>query len=169
MEDQLANRVFDLIKNGIHSSRDFAINENLSLVTYNFRKETRHRFHPWVDGKECIGGFLISNRQEELWFVFVDWYENANFYLIIFNAERQKVLAEFHKTESIDSDVKIKWKYNPTKRDGRNEERKELFTGQYGSTNVRIDLPKDKAKLDDFLNDVFFVIDCRYNSDNLIP
>ena len=101
--------------------------------------------------------------------MFVDWYENANFYLIIFDAEHRKVLAEFHKTERIDSDVKIKWKYNPTKRDGRNEERKELFTGQYGSRNVRIALPNDKTNLDDFLNDVFYVIDCRYNSDNLIP
>lgn len=117
MEDQLANRVFELIKNGIHSSRYFAINENLSLASYNLRKETKYRFHPWVDGKECIGGLLISNRQKELWFVFVDWYENANFYLIIFDAEHRKVLAEFHKTERIDSDVKIKWKYNPTKRD----------------------------------------------------
>ena len=97
--------------------------------------------------------------------MFVNWYENANFYLIIFDAERKKVLAEFHKTEGIDSAVEIKWKYAPTKRDGNNEKRKELF----GSTNVSIALPNNGTTLDDFLNDVFDVIDCRRNSDNLIP
>ena len=164
MEDQLANRVFELIKNKIHSSKVFVKKEELKLS-----KKTTHGFHQWVDGNRCIGGFLIWNGQEELWFVFFEEYGDENFYLWILDAKRKNVLAEFHKTEKIGSAVEIKWKYAPTKRDGNNEARKELFTGQYGSTNVSIALPNNETTLDDFLNDVFNVIDCRRNSDNLIP
>ena len=58
-------------------------------------------------------------------------------------------------------------RYSPSKRDGKNEERRTRFISMYGSLQTRISLPSGDISMDDFLRDLLNLADFRKTADDL--
>lgn len=127
-------------------------------------------FHHWADGRPCQGAFLFArNSTERLWFVFTEWGRSERDYLILFPENRSGPVAELHKVAKTDSDEVLVWAYSPSKHDGQNDARKAYFESLCGERELRIQIPKAVADVDDFLEEVFSLVRIRLKSDTLDP
>lgn len=125
-------------------------------------------FHHWADERPCEGAFLVGSDAElAFWFVIVDWKRNGSYYLTVFPESRSGPLAEIHECFGELGSETFRWKYIPTKHDGKNPERKEYFEAAFGSTEVSISIPNDSNEVEDFFAEVFLLAVCRLKSDAL--
>jgi hypothetical protein len=125
-------------------------------------------FHQWADEKPTHGGFLIKNSDDSTyWLAFVDWYENDEYYLILFDRNHRNPVAEIHEVHTIRGGKEFRWTYKPSKRDGENKRRQEYFAKCFYDINVRISLPASSSELPAFLDELFSVAKTRVKADNL--
>lgn len=125
-------------------------------------------FHQWADGNLTHGGFLIRNLEgNAYWLVFIDWKGDNDYYLILFNENHNKPIAEIHQVNITQFGEEFSWDYRPVKRDGKNAQRKDYFTEYFYDTNVRISLPKYPSELMDFLDELFYLAENRIKADEL--
>lgn len=125
-------------------------------------------FHPWADGKEHIGVFKLSVSQDESYYlVFIDWREGDNYYVVIFDSNRNRPLAELHKVVGGNESFDLCWSYKPTKRDDKNILRKDYFKRCFGDINVRIPIPQQITEVDLFLQDIITLAKNRVKADEL--
>ena len=61
----------------------------------------------------------------------------------------------------------VNWRYKPTKRDGRNGERRQRFAEDYGSLNVSIHVPQVVSDVEDFLKELVKVARVRIRAEEL--
>ena len=61
----------------------------------------------------------------------------------------------------------LEWTYVARKRDGRNEERKERFIELSGNVDQKISLPDDDRTLDEFIGEIFTLVEYRERADDL--
>jgi hypothetical protein len=114
-------------------------------------------FHQWANGKQTVGAFQVTNRNNETFYLLlIDWHRNDNYYLVIYLLDKSSTAAEIHYTEeNLTGSLELLWTYNPLKRDGLNAERKAYFQQIFGSTTMQIPLPQTITETDNFLNEIF--------------
>lgn len=127
-------------------------------------------FHQWADGKPCEGAFLFTDQQTVgIWILLIDWKEDGNFYVVLFPLSRVGPVAEIHETHGEGEEISLSWKYSPTKRDGRNLERKQYFIEALLSDVVTISIPFGSDEVDDFIGELFTLATSRQKADSLDP
>ena len=146
------NRV---VKNG--SSLDITRVPRSGLPALPFLREEHH----------VLSSYRINDGDGLFYMLICNWRRTQNYYLVIFGKfpadANYCILSEVHKTDTHE----LFWRYSPSKRDGKNEERRARFTSMYGSLHVRISLPGGDISVDDFLRDFLNLADFRKTADDL--
>lgn len=159
MQKKAAKNIVDLLdKSSDFANTKFVIEE---ILEGDYLED----FHQWADFKSHLGSFLIRKEDDKtaLWFVFNQWNPNHGYYLIVFPENRKGPLIEIQKKDDED----LKWRYKPSKRDGKNSERKEYFREYFGDVEVTVSVPKNTWEVVDFIEDIFQLTDVRVKSDEL--
>jgi len=128
--------------------------------------ESLKSFHSWADDKPCLGAFLFDNKNgEAYWLLLIDWRRKDNFYVVLYPESKTGPIAEIHKYS--ESERTLNWQYSPSKRDGRNNERKLYFQEAFLTDNVQISIPSGPYEIDDFLEELFCLAKVRLKADQL--
>jgi hypothetical protein len=131
--------------------------------------ESLSRFHQWANSKTVLAGYnVIKIGENNLYFLFIDWHRNNNYYLVIFSSNKSTTFAEIHQVENHNGELQLHWKYNPLKRDGFNQQRKAYFKQVFGSTSVYIPLPTSSAEVEPFINQLFKLCSKRVKADGIV-
>lgn len=158
MDKQTAVRLAESISNDIESSNTFSL-----IKHQNKANSFEQHMYPH------LGAFLISGNRSIYWIVLIEWNnDSGNYYVLVFPEKSPGTkLAELHKVEQHADGFDLYWKYKPIKHDDMNEDRKHIFQEQFGSLEARISLPSTHVELDEFLSDIFILVDCRRRADDL--
>jgi 5-methylcytosine-specific restriction endonuclease McrA len=133
-------------------------------------RRTLSGFHHWADDRPCEGAFLFKNQSGSgLWVLLIDWREKDDFYVVLFPESKSGPIAEIHSLVESSGDAVLHWRYSPSKRDGKNGERKAYFVESFLSDNVQISVPAISQGIDDFLEELFSLANCREKADRLDP
>ena len=127
-------------------------------------------FHQWANYRPCKGAFLVTApSQAAIWVVVVDWKQSDNYYLAVFPESRAGPLAEIHHCLSDNGYHTLRWRYSPTKQDGKNPARRAYFEEAFNSKEVFISLPSDVNEVEGFLSELFTLAVSRQKADSLDP
>ncbi|MCX7205602.1 MAG: HNH endonuclease [Proteobacteria bacterium] len=127
-------------------------------------------FHHWADARPCEGAYLFADQADNgLWVLLLDWREQDNFYVVLFPESKSGPVAEIHRLTVKSGEEVLHWRYSPSKRDGKNEERKAYFVEAFLSDNVQISVPKNLDDVDDFIEELFSLASSRAKADELDP
>ncbi|WP_163103374.1 hypothetical protein [Peribacillus alkalitolerans] len=164
MEKKLAERLSQTIEQWVLSP----------TATYNISKietssDTLQNFHQWSNGKPIVAAYFVSKPEENgLYFLFIDWHRNDNYYLVVYSHNKSTTLAEIHHTFEKDGQLYLQWKYNPLKRDGKNAERKAYFKQAFGTTTVQIRIPMEDQNVEEFISQTFMLCSKRVKADRIV-
>jgi len=162
MDKQIAKQINDLIDQYQQES------DVVPVVRDNLIPKPLSGFHQWADSKEFEGGFLIGNQQESnVWLLLIKWNEGNEFYVVLFPENKQGPVAEIHEIISEEDGSLLKWRYKPSKRDGKNEERKEYFSKYFLGLEVFISIPEKIDEVGDFLSELLSLAENREKADIL--
>lgn len=126
-------------------------------------------FHHWVDGKPLTAQFLLrrTSDREALYLLLMPWRGDGNEYLVIFPESRMGPIVEIRKVTQDSEGRRFQWRYSPSKRDGKNDERREQFACFFGSVNVEIFVPECAEDVERFLVELFELAEVRCEADAL--
>ncbi len=127
------------------------------------------RFHQWADDKLSLANLVTTRVSDGVVrnLLLTAWRGTAVWYVVVFPESRDRPLAELHDLNGGRDERYLEWRYQPIKRDGRNRERVEYFTEQFGSPVVHVGLPNVTKELESFLEDLFALVDNRLAADDL--
>lgn len=164
MHRQKNRKLAKLIRDQLNESNSFQLVEQWELVN-----STLEGFHGFAKKMHCHGAYLIGDGNTEYWFLFINWRPNnpEEYYLVIYPEDRKVALAEFHKIIKRKNGSEFEWQYIPRKRDNNNDLRRDRFKQMEGTLSVKIALPEGEVTLDNFLVNVFNVVDSRQKADDL--
>lgn len=143
-------------------------NEPISYEITQLKKDgnTLRNFHQWTNGKPIIEAFTISKPGEEsYYFLLIDWHRKGNWYLVVYTYNKSTTVCEIQQTVNTSDGKALLWKYNPLKRDGKNEIRKSYFIKLNGSPSMQLDLPTSTHNVKPFLDKVFNLCRSRIQAD----
>ena len=102
--------------------------------------------------RNFFGAHLISEGQNgpRLWLGMLE-SKSGHYYVTVCRKEKRHIF-------QIKSGI---WRYAPTNRDKKNEERKERFASLMGDTKIEIPFPGADIGVDRFLNCMFDIAKCR--------
>ena len=122
-----------------------------------------------ANNRHCHGAYLIGDGNNEYWFLFVNWYLDKpdKYYMVIYPENRTSALAEIHKISKLGNATEFEWEYSPRKQKNHNNLLRDRFKKLEGTLDVRIALPESEVTLDDFLVNVFNVVDSRQKAEDL--
>ncbi|MBU9551989.1 HNH endonuclease [Burkholderia multivorans] len=120
-----------------------------------------------MDGKACEGVFFVRADDVARWLLLIDWKKTGNYYIVIFPESRLGPICELHKLLAHASIPTLEWTYPPSKRDGKNEQRRAYFLATYGSETTTLILPQTAAQIDNFVDDLFELAEYRLKADAL--
>ena len=139
-------------------------------LTEQINQEELLGFHHWADACPCEGAFLFKDQSGTgYWILFLEWRFDGNFYLVIFPESKSGPIAEIHRLTVNKNEAVLHWRYSPSKRDGKNDDRKAYFSEAFLSTEVRISVPETEQDVDDFIGELFSLAISRAKADNLDP
>ena len=130
----------------------------------NFRIREVYEAESFVEGSANSCSIFIEriNDRSSYWFCFTDWdRENENYHLSICLHNLKGSIVELLKVGEENTPPTLDWTYVPKKRDGRNEERKERFIELAGNLAQEISLPEDHRSLNDFIGEIFTLVQNR--------
>jgi len=142
--------------------------------TYELNKldtpnDTMINFHQWANRKPVVAAFDVNKLgHDRYYFLFIDWHRNDNYYLVIYAHNKSTTLAELNKVIEEDSETLLSWKYNPLKRDGKNDVRKSYFKQTHGSTTMNIPFPTSVLEVEPFVNQLFKLCQNRVRADRIV-
>lgn len=149
--------------------------EESSGSTYEVNKlktvgGTLPKFHQWTNGKQTLAGFKVIRPDHGVGYflLFIDWHRNDNYYLVIYAQDKSTTIAEMRQVEEMEGVPHLVWKYNPLKRDGKNDQRKAYFKQTYGTTTVQIKLPSTSLEVEAFFNQLFLLCQKRIRADRIV-
>lgn len=146
-----------------------AIGSKFTLEEHINRKHLTG-FHQWADARPCEGAYLFTDQVGNgLWVLLLDWRKQDNFYVVLFPKSKSGPVAEIHRLTGKSGEEVLHWRYSPSKRDGKNEERKAYFVDAFLSDNVQISVPKHPEDVDDFIEKLFSLASSRAKADELDP
>ena len=160
MDRKTAKNIHDLLVNYQKTQ------SSVPLIDDSLAPEPLDEFHQWADSKEFEGGFLIKNQNgQKIWMLLIEWNENHGFYVVLFPEDRSGPKAEIHKVVNEDDKQLLKWRYSPSKRDGKNEKRKGYFEKYFFSCEVLISIPSEVKEVSGFLNELSSLYESRVKAD----
>ena len=164
MNKQENRKLAKLICDQINESNSFRLVKQWELVNNKLEG-----YHQWANNKHCHGAYLIGDGNTEYWFLFVNWYLDKpdKYYMVIYPENRTSALAEIHKISKLRNATEFEWKYSPRKQKNHNNLLRDRFKKLEGTLDVRIALPESEVTLDDFLVNVFNVVDSRQKAEDL--
>lgn len=124
-------------------------------------------FHHWADSRWAVAIDRLERNGTVLLLLLIDWWDDGEYYAVVFPEDRKGPLIEIHRLGDVGADRVLRWRYKPTKRDGRNAERRSRFIELAGSTEVALFFPVDVVSLGGFLNDLFDLVSKRRSADTL--
>ncbi|WP_442598862.1 hypothetical protein [Neobacillus sp. D3-1R] len=126
-------------------------------------------FHQWTKNKPIIAGYNITRLGENsYYFLFIDWHRNDHYYLVIYTQNKSTTLAEIRQIVENNDQMELQWKYNPLKRDGKNDQRKAYFKQVFGATTIHIPLPKNSEEVEIFIERLFKLCSNRVKADRIV-
>lgn len=158
----------DLCKEIVEKVREYGKNSDKYIIEE--LNKSIFNFHQWVDRKRILGIFLVNdlNSNEKYHFIFIDWQCNyKNYYLVIYPENKVGPLVEIHKVDEVCGNLDFTWRYSPTKRDGKNTDRREYFEKYYGTLETRIKVPSKNDEVQAFIDDVIELVIKRCKADLL--
>lgn len=159
-----AQRTTNLIRAAMPAVADYTVDERSLL------RGTLSGFHQWADGRACLGAFFVKRAaRDALWVLIIDWRAEQNYYVVLFPESRSGPIAELHETRGEGEEQTLHWTYSPTKRDGRNEARRQYFTDTFRSTEVEIAVPYRNEDTEAFFDELFSLAASRLKADVLSP
>ena len=164
MEVKYARQIYSIIK-------EYSVDpDSKGKVEETLLPASTVDFHHWATNKRFEGGFLFKNDLgEKLWILLIEWNPKFGYYLIIFPDDKSGPLAEIHKHfTDVDGDY-MRWIYSPSKKDGRNNERKEYFKKYFQSDEVIISMPSSREYVQGFIDEIFSLAENRVAADALNP
>ena len=162
MDRRIAKQIHDLID-------DYRKNKHAApAILEKLGTEPLNGFHQWADSKVIEGGFLIENPNgSNIWLLLIEWNEKNDFYVVLFPESKAKPVAEIHDIVNEGKSILLKWRYRPSKRDGKNEERKTYFNKYFLSLEVIISIPIKVVEVSDFLDELLSLSENREKADKL--
>lgn len=140
---------------------------NLTLFDITKLNTTVKNFLPgFQKGNEAISGYEITKRGTTISYLFTFIQSGDNYYLVIYS-KNKKAMAELKNIDVIDGNPYIVWKYNPAKRDGKNQDRKDYFTKNFGSTIRQIPIPTSHSDIEPFIGELFALCQSRLEADSI--
>lgn len=118
-------------------------------------------------GKTALAGFEVTKHESMTTYLLVFVNAGENNHLMIFSHNKSKVMAELKKIEEVEGVPCLIWKYNPAKRDGKNQERKDYFQKTFGSTLMQIPLPTSSSEIEAFFIQLFALCQNRLEADSI--
>ena len=142
---------------------------NLIKIHEKINREPLKNFHSWANDKPLEGGLLIEDSYgTKLWILIIKWRDNDDYYIVIYPDDHNtSPVAELHTVKSKDNKLLLTWNYCPSKRDGRNEERKKYFNDHFLGCDVLISLPTDQSEAEEFLMELASLVHNRLKADEL--
>lgn len=165
LERKMARTIARYIQDAANS-----LKEKYSIEIVTPEGEELLGFHYFVDEREQVGTFKIrrTSTAESYYFVFPDFLFSGVFYLVIYPNNRSQPLLCMHKVEGTSAGRFILcWTYAPTRRDGKNLDRKNLFDKCYHSHSTEIAIPQEPNEVEKFLDEVFRLCKARICADRL--
>jgi hypothetical protein len=139
------------------------------LTKLDTPNNTMINFHQWANRKPVVAAFDINRLGQDRHFcLFIDWHRNDNYYLVIYTHNKSTTLAELNKIVEEDDETHLSWKYNPLKRDGKNDVRKSYFKQTHGTTTMNIPLPTSVSDVESFLDQLFKLCRNRVRADRIV-
>ena len=121
-------------------------------------------FHTNIDGRDTVGAIEFTMLDGRKYFLFfVPWRLDERYYLVL---HVQGIKEALIGTTEVQEKV-VHWRYKPSKRDGRNGERKQRFVEEYGSLMVSMHVPQVASEVEDFLKELVEVARVRIHADGL--
>lgn len=162
MNKQIAKQINDLIDQYRMES------DVVPVVRESLIPKPLSGFHQWANSKEFEGGFLIENLNgSNVWLLLIKWNEGNEFYVVLFPENKQGPVAEIHEVINEEDRSLLKWRYKPSKRDGKNEERKAYFSKYFLGLEVFISIPEKIDEVSDFLSELLSLSENRQKADSL--
>ena len=129
-----------------------------SLICDTLPPKPLEGFHHWADSRDLEGAVLINNQNgQKIWMLLIEWNINNGFYVVLFPEDKSGPGAEIHKVVNDGDSQLLQWKYSPSKRDGKNPERKKYFEKYFLSCEVLISNPSKTNEVSGFLNELSVV------------
>ncbi|MGG3468285.1 hypothetical protein ABES02_12480 [Neobacillus pocheonensis] len=143
---------------------------NYELIKLETVSGTLPKFHQWTNGKKTLAAYDVRRPSTDTgyYFVFIDWHRNDIYYLVIYAHDKSTTVAELRQVQEIDGSPHIVWRYQPFKRDGKNDQRKAYFKQMFGSTTVQIKLPASANEVDEFYTQLFKLCQNRIKADRIV-
>ena len=139
------------------------------LTQLDTPNNTLNNFHQWANRKPVVAAFDVNKLGHDRYtFLFIDWHRNDNYYLVIYANNKSTTLAELNKVIEEDGETLLSWKYNPLKRDGKNDVRKSYFKQMHGTTTINIPLPTSVLEVESFLDQLFKLCQNRVRADRIV-
>jgi hypothetical protein len=131
---------------------------------------TLTKFHQWTNNKTVLAGYKVSriDTDTSYFFIFIDWHRNDNYYLVIYTHDKSTTVAEIRQIEELRNGLSLVWKYNPLKRDGKNDQRKAYFKQTFGSVTIEIPMPKATNEIERFFDHLFQLCQNRIKADKIV-
>lgn len=142
---------------------------NYEIEKMDIGNETVRGFHQWANGKKYLGCYHVLKPEEASYFLlFIDWHRNENYYLVIYAGNKSTTLAELNRVVEVEAGTALVWKYNPLKRDGKNQQRKAYFKQIFGSTSLEIVIPNTIDDIPSFFDQLFGLSRNRLKADRIV-
>ena len=139
------------------------------LTQLETTNDTLIHFHQWANRKPVVAAFDVNKLgHDRYYFLFIDWHRNDNYYLVIYAHNKSTTLAELNKVIEEDGESFLSWKYNPLKRDGKNDVRKSYFKQTHGSVTINIPFPTSDLEVEPFVNQLFKLCQNRVRADRIV-
>lgn len=143
-------------------------------VTYDLTKldtvgGTLQQFHQWSNGKPLVAGYYVAKLGiNSYYLLLIDWHRNDNYYLVIYSHNKSTTLAEIQQIVEAEGKLSLHWKYNPLKRDGKNDQRKAYFKQLFGSLIIHVPLPTSDLDVEPFFDQLFRLCSNRVKADQIV-
>ena len=138
----------------------------------NFLIKEEYEIEEFVEGSTNSCSIFIEriDDRSRYWFRFTDWDKGDEYCrLSIGHHRKSDSILELIEVDDENSPPTLDWTYTPKKRkDGRNKERKERFIALTGSLTQKISLPEDHRSLDDFIGEIFTLVQNRNRAHGLV-
>ena len=151
MDKTRAKRISDLLKRLDQESSPYSRIESLH------GEEDMRRFSFKPGKSDNFGAHLISGKGRNLWFISVKWPKRDDYTVAVFSDKKKSIM---------DITGKI-YTHKPSKRDGRNIERKERFASRLGSVRISIPFPSRDVGIHEYLDRIFDVVEVRLWAEQL--
>ena len=130
--------------------------------------------HSWLKAAEVLSALEVSDPEGAGYIIVaVDLYDKPGYrdkvghHLLLFPERQKPTLIELRRELREDDLHVLEWRYKPTKRDKKNEQRRVIFEEAVGGLVVHLDVPATTEEAAVFLEKLFALAESRTAADEL--